>query len=241
MSHACPNRDTSSAWLHACAAPQLLPALQICAETIEDYKTKHRKRLLILRDKLAALPAGVATRMTIACVRSATTQSPDTFRKVHAKVQDDFHRTDRVLRLDAGIEHMQSARGSRDWDTLKQMLVLRFSEAFEQRMEAFGEEVRLDPPSPPPCPTAPSDGSRHRPNYPVVLPHACRSAFLLPPKHTHLFGRPVALLQFLIVRTHGWRRSVLCRSLLIAAAWTHHCRSRWPCMSATCSCECRRL
>lgn len=129
------------------AAPQPVQlqrpaAVQICAETIEDYKTKHRKRLLILRDKLAALPAGVATRMTIACVRSATTQSPDTFRKVHAKVQDDFHRTDRVLRLDAGIEHMQSARGSRDWDTLKQMLVLRFSEAFEQRMEAFGEEVR---------------------------------------------------------------------------------------------------
>jgi hypothetical protein len=56
-------------------------------------------------------------------------------------VQDDFHRTDRVLRLDSGIEHMQSARGSRDWETVMQVLVLRFSEAFEQRLDAYGEEV----------------------------------------------------------------------------------------------------
>jgi hypothetical protein len=116
--------------------------LQICAESVEDYKTRFRRRLLELRDKLAALPSGVATRLAIACVRSATTQSPEAFRKVHAKVQDDFHRTDRVLRLDAGIENMQSTRGGRDWDTLKQVVLLRFSEAFEQRMEAYGEEVR---------------------------------------------------------------------------------------------------
>ena len=119
--------------------------VQINSESVEDYKLRFRKRLLELRDKLAALPAGVTTRLAIACVRSATTQSPDAFRKVHTKVQDDFHRTDRVLRLDAGIENMQSTRSTRDWDALRQLILLRFSEAFEQRMEAYGEEVRAHP------------------------------------------------------------------------------------------------
>lgn len=118
-----------------------MSCVQICSESVEDYKTRFRKRLLELRDKLAGLPGGVTTRLAIACVRSATTQSPDAFRKVHTKVQDDFHRTDRVLRLDAGIENMQSTRSTRDWDALKQLILLRFSEAFEQRMEAYGEEV----------------------------------------------------------------------------------------------------
>jgi hypothetical protein len=116
--------------------------VQISAESVDDYKSRLRKRLLTLRERIAALPSGVAAKLCIVCVRRASAQTEECLHKVHAKVSDDFGKTEAVLRLDTPVEHMQSSSGCRDWEQVKKSLEACFSAVFVQRLAAFDVEVR---------------------------------------------------------------------------------------------------
>jgi hypothetical protein len=116
--------------------------MQVSGESVEDYKSRLRKRLLTLRERIAALPGGVAAKICIVCVRRASTQSEECLQKVHAKVSDEFGKTDAVLRLDTPLEHMQSSSGCRDWEQVKKSLEACFSAVFVQRLAAYDMEVR---------------------------------------------------------------------------------------------------
>ena len=116
--------------------------MQLAAESLDDYKGRLRRRLAFLRDKVAALPAGVAARLCIVCARRTRTQAEEAFHKIYTRVADDFGKgDDAVMKLDTAVEHMQSSSGSRDWEAVKQRIESCFSGAFVQRLGAYDAEV----------------------------------------------------------------------------------------------------
>jgi hypothetical protein len=112
------------------------------AESIDDYRCRLRKRLLVLRDKMSSLPNGVASKLCIVCVRRTVTSSEDSLSKLLARVSDEFGKgDDSVMKLDTPVDQMQSSSGSRDWEMVKKRLETCFSAAFVQRLGAYDAEV----------------------------------------------------------------------------------------------------
>ena len=112
---------------------------------MDDYKGRLRRRLLALRDRLAALPHGVACRLCVVCVRRTSADSDDTLTRVLARVLDDIGKgDDAALKLDTCVANMQSSGGSRDWEMVKKRLEGCLSVAFVSRLRAYDAEVLLD-------------------------------------------------------------------------------------------------